>query len=1111
MQDPREPDFSSSRDLERNASGSSNADQSATEDSEEHEYDGDENEGSSDDTGSDSQDASDEGDTDEDDGSPEEAWNPVVTFAESRTTNSPSRLAGVTSVADRLNRSPSISSQHGHSHHHRRARPLRMQLGQPHTTRSNPALERLRLDLQNTLESVPGPPPPNTHSGAIPEAARSREASGSFSPRSGSLQPDELAMPPLSNIAAHWRATASNYDTAHPADSHDRRHTNPRWDYESSDDESTQAISRLAGVDMSVIDTGRPLRGRTMSAHAPLDQLSASPDDVFGSTDRIHHLPRVATMTSAKEKNGGDMETGLDDLPPMRLGREITNDLRNIQLTFSNQPPAREHSANPLKHLIRSRHNFRALVTYGGYLFPINILLNVILLGRGWLEFGVPDENGKRPTVDNPMGYLVTSVISLALIVCSGVCFILRCVEFDVVITTMTSIVANFVNAVLILAIAIMYMKIERPKHPEARLTGEYYCSYAGAMVALINALLLLLDVLITPGFRYRGSGMSRQQRLLQFNIIIVVVWIGIGGYAWSKIENWDTISSVMFCMVSITTIGFGNKSPTKTYSRVLQLFYGPLGILMFGLMLLHTRNVIIQITKSKFSQAKRGLEARRKRIEQDATISHVKRRLAARPEQRSWHSVVTEFLSRVFLPHERRARIGIPHWLRKKLEEEDDEKDESQTRHSDNEPSDRRHSKLPDRHSGLEEGGGGSRQSVALPDMSADDTRHTDMVVGDNAGVHSSRAHQAPFPMARSYTTASRLSQIREAISRPGLMGRIRRRVGTDGRRRASDDKGSDGDLNIGSDEEDDDNVQGTGGVLEVQASRGSRKTSRQINREASRASGVSSKSGGRGKLKGKGKKRGGIRDITKQLWVALFINICFWLASAAIFYAFERKHWTYFDAMYFCYVAFTTIGYGDVVPTTTEGELAFICLCFVAVGLETFLVVSAVSYFSDLLGRLMRRTKVQGRIEKRRRSLVAYEIRRHIKHPNYNPFSQGEDDRLMQEGITSLKRAVTNVGKFFRGQKSLKSVFKRRRADDQQRQRDETLTEVFVRQATGMGGFRAAEWQPPSPHASLASAVSLPSVLGELPPVVNVQVRDSLPPELAGGSSGTLPPHTS
>ncbi|KAJ2742718.1 Potassium channel [Coemansia sp. BCRC 34301] len=1052
------------RDIERNAAGSSDTDQDLTDNGEDHEYDGDENVDSSDDTGnSDSGDSGDSGE-DEDDGSPGEAWNPVVTFVEARTSNLTSRL-GADSVTNRRGRLAPRSSQHSQSPQQRRERPLRMRLGQPHTTRSHSALERLRYDLHSTLEPVPGLlPSANTHSGVMPETAQGRNFSSSYSPRSGSLQPNELAASPLQNIAAHWMAAAGNYPRSH-------------WTFETSDDDSAPAISHLAGVDMSVIETGGPHRRRTMSAHGPLDLSSVSPDDGSESPNHVHHLPRIATMTSTQEKDGGDMETGIDDLPPMRLGREITNDLRNIQLTFSNQPPREsKHSANPLKHLIRSRHNFRALVTYGGYLFPINILLNVILLGRGWLEFGDPDDSGKRPTVENPVGYLITSVISLLLIVCSGVCFVLRCVEFDVVITTMTSIVANFVNAMLILTIAIMYLKIERPRHPEARLTGEYYCSYAGAVVALINALLLLLDVLITPGFRYRGSGMSRQQRLLQFNIIIVVVWIGIGGYAWSKIENWDTISSVMFCMVSITTIGFGNNSPKKTYSRALQLIYGPLGILMFGLMLLHTRNVIIQITKSKFSQAKRGLEARRKRIEQDATISHVKRRLAARPEQQSWHNVVTEFLSRVFLPHERRARIGIPHWLRKKLDEEvAEEKDSSQHRSSIVESSDRRRSTLLDTRSGLEDGGNNVQTTESL-EMAG-------------AGTH---GDQPPHPMARSYTTASRLSQVREALSRPGRLGRIRQRVSGDKRRRSGDDKGSAGDQNIGSeDEDDDDYVQGATGI-------GS-----QIDQEASRASGVTSKPSGLGKKQGKRKRSSGVRDITKQLWVALFINVCFWLASAGIFYAFERKHWSYFDAMYFCYVAFTTIGYGDIVPTTTEGMLAFICLCFVAVGLETFLVVSAVSYFSDLLGRLMRRTKVQRRIEKRRRSLVAYEIRRHIKHPNYNPFSHGEDDRLVEEGITSLKRAMTNVGKLFRGQKSLKNVFRRRKDDAKRRQRDDTLTEVFVRQATGLGGFAAAEWQPPSPHASLASAASLPGVLGDQRPVVNVQVRDSLPPQLDGGSS--------
>ncbi|KAJ2442289.1 hypothetical protein GGF42_007006 [Coemansia sp. RSA 2424] len=101
-----------------------------------------------------------------------------------------------------------------------------------------------------------------------------------------------------------------------------------------------------------------------------------------------------------------------------------------------------------------------------------------------------------------------------------------------------------------------------------------------------------------------------------------------------------------------------------------------------------------------------------------------------------------------------------------------------------------------------------------------------------------------------------------------------------------------------------------------------------------------------------------------------------------------------------------------------------------------------------------------------------------------------------------------MTNVGKLFRGQKSLKGIFRRGKEDDQRRRRDETLTEVFVRQATGMGGFSTAEWRPPSPHASLASAVSLPGVLGDQRSVVNVQVRDSLPPELdsGGGSTGAL-----
>ncbi|KAJ1816056.1 hypothetical protein LPJ75_002155, partial [Coemansia sp. RSA 2598] len=304
------------------------------------------------------------------------------------------------------------------------------------------------------------------------------------------------------------------------------------------------------------------------SAYADTDaaggHAGAARRPLSGSAVSLPHLP--SQLPPIKEKSSGDIgrdaddkadaeaeadaDADADDEPAYRLGPEMTNDLRNIQLTFSRQP-THGSNANPLKHLIRSKHNYRALVTYGGYLIPINILLNVILLGRGWLQLDTLDEDGQKQTVSNPLGYLITSIISLILIVCSGVCFVLRCLEYNVITTTMSVITTNFANAILILVSAIMYLKNERPKHPEAKLTGEYYCSYAGAAVALLNAVLLLLDLLVTPGFRFRGSGMSRPQRMLQFNIILIVVWIGIGGYSWSKIEGWSTVESVMFCMVT--------------------------------------------------------------------------------------------------------------------------------------------------------------------------------------------------------------------------------------------------------------------------------------------------------------------------------------------------------------------------------------------------------------------------------------------------------------------------------------------------------------------------------------------------------------------------------
>ncbi|KAJ1719394.1 Potassium channel [Coemansia erecta] len=842
------------------------------------------------------------------------------------------------------------------------------------------------------------------------------------------------------------------------------------------------------------------------------------------SKDRDFHDHGMTSFDDRGTRNEGGSDDGDGyDVPAMRLGPEVTNDLRNIQLTFSRQP-TQNHSANPLRHLIRSKHNFRALVTYGGYLIPVNILLNVILLGRGWLQYdNITDPDGERRTVSNPFGYLITSIISLVLIVASGVCFVLRCLEYNVITTTVSLIVANCVNAVLILASAIMYLKNERPKHPDATLTGEYYCSYAGAAVALLNALLLLLDMLVTPGFRYRGSGMSRPQRMLQFNIIVIVVWIGIGGYVWSKIEGWDTVTSVMFCMVTVTTIGFGNKSPSPGYSRILQLFYGPLGILMFGLMLLNTRNVIIQLSRKKIRSAKRDFESRRRKLEQDVKVSQVKRRLAARPEHRTWKTAITDLLGRIFLSRGHRVRIGIPRWLRNKLDNDD-----HQSSHSDLEAGHRSASGDEPGNAELEKSA--STRSDAplsfepvisdrtMPDINAAD--QPSAIDPQQRDSQSQRSHisgnnadnSSPHPMLRSYTSASRLSQVREAISQPNIWQRARRRVkrsNVQGRRKHSgsdadddddDDNDNDNDNYISarmrshssmygdSNEDTDDEIDRynnlhAGRTLQTDNRQPAGDEGHGLPRARTMASVVGDKVN---KARNKGKDiSAGISDSAKQLLTAIAINLAFWTSTAAIFYAVERKYWNYFDALYFCYIAYTTIGYGDVVPHTTEGNIVFICFAFVAVALETFLVVSAVSYFTELISRAMKRTRVQKRIMKRHKSLVAYEIRRHIKHPNYNPFGRGEEDRMVEVGLSRLKRVAHDAANLFKGDKSDKGVFSRRHTMDQ-RQRDESLTENFIRHTTGMGGFRTTDWQPPSPQMLPRSrSVSHPKPLGPGSPI--------------------------
>jgi hypothetical protein len=68
------------------------------------------------------------------------------------------------------------------------------------------------------------------------------------------------------------------------------------------------------------------------------------------------------------------------------------------------------------------------------------------------------------------------------------------------------------------------------------------------------------------------------------------------------------------------------------------------------------------------------------------------------------------------------------------------------------------------------------------------------------------------------------------------------------------------------------------------------------------------------------------------QQLRLGLLSTICVWLFGAFVFSVTES--WTFFDALFFTFQCFTTIGYGDLIPRSSAGIIFFCFYTFIGIG---------------------------------------------------------------------------------------------------------------------------------------------------------------------------------
>jgi voltage-gated potassium channel len=81
-------------------------------------------------------------------------------------------------------------------------------------------------------------------------------------------------------------------------------------------------------------------------------------------------------------------------------------------------------------------------------------------------------------------------------------------------------------------------------------------------------------------------------------------VVLGIGSVVYHYLEGWSWIDSIYFCMITLTTIGYGDYSPQTDGGKIFTMFYIVIGL---GIILSFINTVYHHYTNVKADEKKAG------------------------------------------------------------------------------------------------------------------------------------------------------------------------------------------------------------------------------------------------------------------------------------------------------------------------------------------------------------------------------------------------------------------------------------------------------------------------------------------------------------------------
>jgi hypothetical protein len=101
---------------------------------------------------------------------------------------------------------------------------------------------------------------------------------------------------------------------------------------------------------------------------------------------------------------------------------------------------------------------------------------------------------------------------------------------------------------------------------------------------------------------KVQGNAFNTAMRVLNNKVVRLVITLGyviLCIVYYKNAENWDVLDSVLFVLVTVNTVGYGNLHPTSDNSRVFTIFLMVLGVIVvFAWVSNYLREGVIQMNK---------------------------------------------------------------------------------------------------------------------------------------------------------------------------------------------------------------------------------------------------------------------------------------------------------------------------------------------------------------------------------------------------------------------------------------------------------------------------------------------------------------------------------